>query len=279
MKEREKKEKKERTPADDFRPLFILVCVVTAIIFAAGMFVAMRYAVNEFYNYAYGKGYYLDRSATTRMRPQIMEGYVPFYNTGNHDYQNGRFEQAVNNYMKALEDHPPHTEEDINEHTENECRVRINLALSMLARIDFENLHMNDREEVDNAIKELLAAREVLTTDECAHFDDPNGHNGDAEQLKKEIDEVLKRLNYEPPQEQEMAGSDPNDQQSDSDSDDQQQSEQSRREKELEKKLNDEMSDAKEEQERSQREREKEMQGGPGGDEYGYGGDPNVQSW
>ena len=269
---------KEKTEADEFKPFFILASVIAGIVFAAGLFVAMRYAVNEFYNLAYERGYYPDRSATTKMRPQIMEGYVPFYNTGNTDFQNGQYEKAAGNFMQALEEQPPHDEEAIHEHTENECRIRINLSLSLLNQIDFKNLHMNDREAVDSAIEQLLVAREVLTAGECAHFDDPGGHNADAEQLKKEIDEVLKRLNYDPPPE--GGGEDQQQQQQQQANDDEnQQNEQSRREKELEKKLNDEMSKAKEEQERSERERAKEREGGEGSDGYGYGQDPDVQAW
>ena len=270
---------KERTEADEFKPFFILASVIAGIVFAAGLFVAMRFAVNEFYNLAYERGYYLDRSATTKMNPQIMEGFVPYYNTGNTDFRNGQYEKAAGNFMQALEENPPHDDEAIQEHTENECRIRINLSLSLLNQIDFKNLRLNDREAVDNAIEQLLVAREVLTADECAHFDDPGGHNADAEQLKKEIDEVLKRLNYEPPQESD-GGNDQQQQQQQQQSDDEnQQNEQSRREKELERKLNDEMSKAKEEQEKSERERAREREAGEGGDGYGYGQDSDVQAW
>ena len=269
---------KERTEADEFKPFFILASIIAGVVFAAGLFISMRFAVNEFYNLAYERGYYPDRSATTKMKPHIMEGYVPFYNTGNTDFKNGRFDTAAGNYMQALEEHPPHDDEAIHEHTENECRIRINLSLALLNQIDFEHLHMNDREAVDSAIEQLLVAREVLTADECAHFDDPGGHNADAEQLKKEIDEVLKRLNYEPPQENGGGGND-NQQQQQASDDENQQNEQSRREKELERKLNDEMSKAKEEQEKSERERARERDAGEGGDGYGYGQDPDVQAW
>ena len=274
----EEKAQTQRTEADDFKPFFILASVIAAIVFAAGLFVAMRYAVNEFYNVAYEHGYYFDRSATTKMRPQIMEGYVPFYNTGNTDFQNGQYEKAAGNFMQALEENAPHDDEAIREHTENECRIRINLSLSLLNQIDFKHLHLNDREAVDSAIEQLLVAREVLTANECAHFDDPGGHNGDAEQLKKEIDEVLKRLNYQPPPEGGGGGEDRQQQQQASD-DENRQNEQSRREKELERKLNDEMSKAKEEQERSERERARAREAGDGSDGYGYGSDPDVQAW
>ena len=274
----EERQEEERTPAQEFKPFFILATVITALVFTAGLFVALRYGVNEFYNFAYRKGYYLDRSATTKMKPQFMDGYVPYYNTGNTDFQNGQYEKAATNFMQALEEEPPHDEDAINDHTENECRIRINLSLSLLNQIDFENLRMNDREAVDKAIEQLLVAREVLTADACAHFNDPGGHNGDAEQLKKEIDEVLERLNYEPPPEGGGGGNDDQQPSQPQDNDDQDPNEKSRREKELEKKLQDEMSKAKEEQEKAEREREK--QGGFGNDgNSGSGGDPDVQAW
>ena len=173
--------------------------------------------------------------------------------------------------MKALEDHPPHTEEDINEHTENECRVRINLALSMLARIDFENLHMNDREEVDNAIKELLAAREVLTTDECAHFDDPNGHNKEAEQLKKDIDDMIEQLQQNQEDQQNNDDQDDQQQNNDNNQDDQNNDSNSDREDELRDELEDQMTQNQQEHqdgEDQMQQYQEEQNGGGGGSDY-----------
>lgn len=273
--EREKEEKKIRRKE---RAIIITVGILCAVIFAAGLFYASRHVVNEAYNMAYDHGYYFDRTPTTYMIPNRPEGYIPYYNTGNNDFQNGRYKEARDNYLRALDEQPPHhtDEEHVDGEEDMECKIRINLALSILYMIDFENLYLNDREAVDKAAEQLLIARSVLTAEDCAHFKDPNGHDADAEQLKKEIDELLERLNRKPPQDEEEeeqqqgGGEDENKQQNQGGGEEDQQS---KREKEIEDKLKDEMSKSKDQQMQSERDRERERRSGePGGDEYGYGG-------
>lgn len=258
---------------NDFRPLFIVMVCICVIIFGAGLLIAGRYVVNEFYNTAYAYGYYFDRSATTQLQSDLMEPFVAHYNTGNNHFQNGRYKDAMNEYMLALEHQPPHDDEAISSHTKTECHVRVNLALSMLYQIDFEQVYMTDRASVDYAIAELLKARAILTGNECAHFDDNNGHDADAEQLKKEIDEILARLNYMPDEE---------DRENDNFAEgpqlpqgEQEEQQQSQRERDLEKRLQDEMSDAKREQDRAMR----ENRGTGNRDGNGDGWYDDFQSW
>ncbi|MBR0164173.1 MAG: hypothetical protein IJQ12_05815 [Lachnospiraceae bacterium] len=268
----ESQKTKKKMPKSE-KAIIGVISVLCAVIFAGGLFFALRHVINEAYNLAYRREYYFDRSATTHMHPLKPEGWVPYYNTGNNDFQNGRYQSAVDNYMMALEEIPPHEETTYTQEGEDaECEIRINLALSMLHMIDFENLHINDREEVDRVVAALLEARGILTAEDCAHLDDPNGHNADAEQLKKEIDEILMRLNRKPPT---GGGGGEEDNPSQSPSEGEEEDDLTRRERELEQRLNDEMSDAREEQMESQRRRERES----AGDGYGGYGNPEVQSW
>ena len=85
------------------RILMVVAGIICCLVFAAGIFYAARHLVNEAYNMAYGRGYYFDRTPTTQMIPNNPEGYIPFYNTGNNDFQNGRYQAARDNYLQALE--------------------------------------------------------------------------------------------------------------------------------------------------------------------------------
>ena len=250
----------------------IAVSILMGIPFLLGLLFTARYAVNEAYNLAYRKGYFFDRSATLSMMPKDPEAYVQFYNTANNYFRNGRYEDAMNCYLEAIELNPPHSKGNHAESTKEkekvddiECNVRINLALSILYQIDFENVHLSDREEVDAAAEKLLLARSALTAGSCAHFDDPNGHNADAERLKKEIDELLKKLNKTPPGQ----GGDEDDNQNPDEGSDEDENKDSSEDKGIEDKIRDEMSRAKEEQEAAMRNRE--WQKGYAGDSEGYG--------
>lgn len=269
-----KREKKEHLKE---RILLGIVMAMLVVVFAAGAFFVLRHLVNETYNFAYAREYYFDRTATTKMIPLEPESWVPYYNTGNHDFQNGRYAQARDNYMMALDEMPPHESEVYEETGEDiECLIRVNLALSIVYMIDFENLHTNDREEVDQVVEQLLIARGILTAEDCAHLDTPNGHNEAAEQLKKEIDEILMRLQYRPP----VGGGGGEDEQPNQSQPEngEGEDEMSRREREIERRLNDEMSDAKEEQ--TEQERQRERMRNYGSDGFGgYGPNPEVQSW
>lgn len=253
-----------------------LISVLMASVFFAGLFLAGHFVVNEFYNAAYRQGYFLNRQATCERRLVRPEGYVQYYNTGNNDFKNGAYEEAMDAYTKALEEEPLHINGDRVESegtTENtiedpECLIRINLALSILYQIDFENIHTNDRTEVDKAVEMLLLARKALTDGDCAHYTDSGGHNFHAEELKKEIDELLNRLNRKPPQEEEKKDKKPQDEEEQEEKD--QDQEQSQREKDIQKQLEDEMKRAKEEQSKAQRDRE--------GRDQGYGNN-NGQNW
>ena len=270
-------EEKENKRENRKELIFIsVISVLMALVFFAGLFLAGRFGVNEFFNAAYRRGYFLNRQATTMMKPARPEGFVQYYNTGNNHFKNGAYEEAMNEYTKALEEEPFHANGDNaeaektgeNNIDDPECRIRINLALSILYQIDFENIHINDRTEVDKAAEMLLMARKALTDGNCAHFTDSGGHNASAEELKKEIDELLKRLNRKPPQEEEQQQQQEQkqDEQEEKDKND----EQTQREKEIQRKLEEEMKRAKEEQAEAQRNR----------DRYGNGYDnQNGQNW
>ena len=126
----------------------------------------------------------------------FMEPYVNIYNKGNVYYMLGQYELAQEQYELALESNPDERED---------CRLRVNLALSLVAQI-------NPNEITDENLEDVLAildeARDVLCENGCASRDDDSGHFPDAQRLKNEIDEFYDSL-VNPPSDDPEPSEDP----------------------------------------------------------------------
>lgn len=107
--------------------------------------------------------------------------YVVHYNLGNMHYREYDCPLMLEQYEKALEKNVPEGKE---------CRIRVNYALALIKTLDSEYAQPN---QVDNSIMILEEAREKLLADNCA-TEEGRGHSAEAEQLKKEIDEILEQL-------------------------------------------------------------------------------------
>lgn len=112
----------------------------------------------------------------------VFQPYIAPYNRGNIDYQLGNYDEAINEYKSALEKHPPH---------KKECQIRINLALAMVTKIDFENV---TPEQTEDIIQTLNDAIDILVEKNCANRDHLSGHNEDAQQLEKELQMMIEML-------------------------------------------------------------------------------------
>ena len=110
-----------------------------------------------------------------------VQPYLAHYNMGNIHYQNKEYDYAIEEYQTAL---------DLNPSQERECSVRINLALAMIKTLgeDYAN-----EEKLEASIAKLKVARGILLEEGCA-TDDGDGHNETAEQLKREIDQLIDEL-------------------------------------------------------------------------------------
>ena len=251
-----------------------IVCAVLLV--AAGMLI-YRHLVNEHFISQYRKESYEIEQEKGLLSPNVPEGYITYYNLGNGFYREEDYESAVYCFMKALEYNPPHDPP-----SDIECDVRINLALAFIGMIDFEHIEAANKKE--EAIELLLAARSVLTEEDCACVppESAEGHNETAEQLKKEIDEMLEKLGAEPLQENESESENSDE---DSSSSDSESPKQSSEEKRLQEKAQQERREAlqeqqkaqqerneRKEQERRQKEQEQQSSGGSGDDENGNGG-------
>lgn len=113
------------------------------------------------------------------------ESYIVHYNRGNIYYQRGQFKEAIEEYNKALEKHPPQRKE---------CSIRINLALATLQSLSGSD---NSEENRNRNIEILKSARGILCEKNCAGEKDNNGHSEEAEKLKADIDRMLKKLENE----------------------------------------------------------------------------------
>ena len=112
----------------------------------------------------------------------FFEPYIAHYNQGNIEYKNKNYEKAIEEYQKAIKCHMP---------KEKECLARINIALAMVIPIDEDEVNSQN---IDDTIKKLEEARDILTEKGCANENDSNGHNQDAQQLKEDIDDFIERL-------------------------------------------------------------------------------------
>ncbi len=172
------------------RPLWYAILVGGIVALFCALFLIIRWSVNAYYVAEAKKGRYhyeLEKMITTMNFP---DGYVVWYNIGNYHFQQGDFEEAESDYYRAIEKGIPY---------EKECPVKVNLALSMIEQLsddEWDAFFDSDGSDDMNAQarkveKTLVTARTILIEDGCAHEDDEDGHNEQAQILKDEIDELL----------------------------------------------------------------------------------------
>jgi len=167
--------------------------VIPIAIAVIGILVLIRSAVNALFLYNYDHGSYMTISENTVNSIAVGENYVIPYNLGNAEYQRHNYEKAIPHYLDALNKKLPETEE--------ECKIRVNLALALCHTIDFDHLDVTDPDAVMNAINVLLEARYVLTEKGCASepVGSSDGHYPNADKLRKDIDEMLQKLSQNAP--------------------------------------------------------------------------------
>lgn len=112
----------------------------------------------------------------------FLQPYIAPYNQGNVEYMKENYGEAIEQYKKALDENPSF---------ERECLIRINMALAMVIPINPEEI---TQDNVEETIKLLEDAKEVLLEHGCAHDEDSDGHNEDAQQLKEDIDKFIEQL-------------------------------------------------------------------------------------
>ena len=163
-----------------------LMLAAACILLISGFMLTSRVFANHIFVQEYKNGEYDTDKEEGLLSMNFPEGFLPYYNLGNAAFKKGDYNQAVSYYTEALKRNPS---------GENDCLVRINLALSMCYSIDFENI--STQEQTDAAIKILEGAKAVLLENECA-LESGDGHNPDAQKLKEDIDNMIEELKNEP---------------------------------------------------------------------------------
>jgi tetratricopeptide (TPR) repeat protein len=161
------------------------ICLVT--LAAICLFFSILFIFKVWRNHAYVEAYanseYLTSNEEQLLFVNIPESYLPYYNLGNAAYEKREYNSAVGYFAKALSLLPL---------GQKECDVRINLALSMCNTIDFD--HLDNQERIDTALIILYKARDILLENGWASDIPEEARNADAQQLKEDIDEMIKKL-------------------------------------------------------------------------------------
>lgn len=130
----------------------------------------------------YNQGKYDSNQGKKLTYLNFIQGYVANYNYGNILFQNGEYENAIEEYKKALKRMIP---------KEKECNIRINYALAICKTVEVDE---KDQESIRKAIETYESAIGILTEEGCANQNDNNGHSQKAEQLKEDIEKEIDRL-------------------------------------------------------------------------------------
>ncbi len=160
----------------------ILLIVFSLIVFALAAFTLVKVLINHRFVTEYNKGNYDTGAEETLKILNFPQGYLPYYNLGNVAYQKGDYTDAIGLYSQALEQYPPEGAD---------CDIRVNQALALCNTIDFNNI--TSRAKLEEALTTLNTARDILMENGCAN-DENTGHDPEAQQLKNDIDEMIKRL-------------------------------------------------------------------------------------
>lgn len=121
-----------------------------------------------------------------------LQLYIFHYNRGNEFYELGQYEKAASEYEKALKLYVPKG---------RECDIRVNYALSVCGGLNLNDISGLTEDEKKAMINTLETAIDILVEEECAHRNDNNGHDDEAQKLKNELQEIIDMLKQEQPQE------------------------------------------------------------------------------
>ena len=179
----------EKPLASHGRRTGIALAVLSVLTGLAGLLLAGRFLLNLHFMREYDAGRYDAAGPQALTYVNFAEPWVAYHNLGCATYMLGSYELAEGAFVQALDTKPPHE----GEYPACECDIRLNLALSIVRPLD---LGWKTEQERQSLIAALSRARGHLTDAGCANPEKGvyDGHFDKAEQLKKEIDEALERL-------------------------------------------------------------------------------------
>ena len=168
--------------------LLAALCIVVVILLK----LICDYVLNTIQVNSYKEGKYNTDLAQLVATLNFNKSHVANYNYGNVLYQKEDYEGAIEQYKNALDTIVPSGEE---------CDIRVNYALAICKTVKLEKEDEKDEAKVKEAIKKYESAIDVLVAVECAHRNDNNGHDKDAQQLKNDIQKEIDRLKNQSGQE------------------------------------------------------------------------------
>lgn len=137
----------------------------------------LSFTLNKILIKEYNRGNYKKDYVKVLKLLNTNERYIVYYNEGNILYQEEKYDEAINNYKKALEKNPP---------KKKACDIRINLSITYIQNIKSTNKQV--------ILEELKNARENLYNDHCADPEDNSGRSKEAESLEEIIKEMEEEL-------------------------------------------------------------------------------------
>lgn len=108
----------------------------------------------------------------------FTQPYIAPFNQGDLYYKQGFYDQAIEQYQKALKKHP--TRKAI-------CDIRVNWALALTVPLDTES---KDIQILDENIRVIQEAKDILLEDGCANADHESGHDKEAQELYNILDQL-----------------------------------------------------------------------------------------
>ena len=160
----------------------IVLIIIYIILILISLKLLYNIGTNSILINQYNQGKYDSNQGKKLTYLNFIQGYVANYNYGNILFQNGEYENAIEEYKKALKRMIP---------KEKECNIRINYALTICKTVEVDE---KDQESIRKAIETYETAIGILTEEGCANKNDNNGHSQKAEQLKEDIEKEIDRL-------------------------------------------------------------------------------------
>ncbi len=210
--------------------LYMILAIILSILFLKFIY---NIVTNSILIDKYNKEIYSESRVSSLTFLNFQQSYIAYYNYGNVLYKEGKFEDAIEMYSKALKEKVP---------TKKECDIRVNQSLAYCNTVQ---LNTRDKESIQGAIDTYEKAINILTEKRC------DEHDEDAKQLKKDIEDEINKL-------KELLGKDTNEDEEESDEEDKNQEQGQEQETES---VEEKIQDIKDEATKDRRETEKAQEG------------------
>ena len=165
------------------KKIAIAVWIITAFFFGI---LLVNYIANKNLIKRYGQGIYQPNEYGAL---GFTQPYIDNYNRGNVYYQLGAYQEAKEEYLKALSKNPDDP---------YDCKIRVNYALAYVTPIKIDELNESNYKA---ALKDIEEAKKILLEKGCATEDD-DGHYYAAQKLYNELNQMEQEIKdkFEPPE-------------------------------------------------------------------------------